>query len=112
VRAIIKLCSIAILILCNNAIADSRYCGEPKRDGNGRIIRSQAVINEFKKLYPLPPQLDYKKYQINHSVPLVCGGCDIVENMTWMHIDAKTCAEDYCQDRHEQLTMCQRSYHK
>lgn len=111
-RTVIKFSALALLFLYGSALADSRFCGEPKRDANGKIVRSSAVINEFKKLYPLPLELNPKKYQINHAVPLVCGGCDIIENMIWMHVDAKTCAEDYCQDRHEQLTMCPKSYHK
>lgn len=103
---------VCLLIACGASYADSRYCGEPRRDAHGRIIRSAAVIAEFKRLYQLPENLDPEEYQINHAVPLVCGGCDIVENMLWMHVKAKTCAEDYCQDRHEQLTMCPQSFHK
>lgn len=89
-----------------NTYADTRYCGEPQRYDDGRIKRSQAVINEFIKLYPLPANFERKDYQINHAIPLVCGGCDTIENMIWMHVKAKTCDEDYCQDRHEQVTMC------
>lgn len=105
-----------ILIGCDtpahadNHLTETRYCGEPKRDVNGKIIRSQAVVKEFERLFPLPAGYDRKKYQINHALPMVCGGCDAVRNMIWMHVSAKACAEDYCQDRHEQLTMCQKSF--
>lgn len=85
---------------------DIRCCVVPERYADGRIKRSQTVLREFERLYPLPAGHDRSKYQINHSVPLTCGGRDIVENLMWMRVEAKTCAEDWCQDRHEQLTMC------
>lgn len=111
-RKISKFFAIVLIFVSISAVADSRYCGEPKRDASGRIIRSTTVIAEFQRLYPLPPNFNRRDYQINHVVPLVCGGCDSIENMIWMHVKAKTCAEDYCQDRHEQLTMCPQSFHK
>lgn len=104
-----SLLSIALLLISTSSYADMRCCVEPKRYADGRIIRSQSVLNEFKRLYPLPAHKDPKKFHINHAVPLICGGLDIVENLIWMHVDAKNCAEDYCQDRHEQETMCPQS---
>lgn len=105
--------SICVFLICINfTYADSRYCGEPERNSTGNIIRSKAVIAEFIKLYPLPAGFRRSDYQINHAIPLVCGGCDSVENMIWMHIRAKTCAEDYCQDRIEQLVMCPKNWRK
>jgi hypothetical protein len=104
---------IILLLLCSTALAaDIRCCVEPKRYADGRLVRSVTVIAEFQRLYPLPLHLKRADFQINHSIPLVCGGRDIVENLTWMHVKAKTCAEDYCQDRHEQATMCPKSYHR
>jgi hypothetical protein len=97
---------IAALLTFAYAHADTRYCGEPKRYENGRIVRSLAVLEEFKRQYPLPAHLKRNEFEINHVIPLVCGGCDSVENLIWMHKLAKTCAEDYCQDRHERITMC------
>jgi len=93
-------------------LTDIRCCVEPKRYTDGRIVRSATVIKEFERLYPLPVGADRSQYQINHSVPLVCGGKDIVSNLMWMRVEAKTCAEDWCQDRHEQVTMCPRSYRR
>ena len=92
----------------DQAYADIRCCTEVKRYNDGRIVRSIIVLQEFKRLYPLPVNLNPKDFHINHAVPLACGGLDIVENLIWMHVSAKACAEDYCQDRHEQLTMCQK----
>lgn len=111
------ICALTIALTVGYARADShltdiRCCVEPKRYADGRIVRSAAVIAEFERLFPLPEGADRKKYQINHAVPLVCGGKDIVSNLLWMRVEAKTCAEDWCQDRHEQVTMCPKSYHK
>mgnify|MGYP000899736079 CR=1 FL=1 len=96
----------------DNHLTDIRCCVEPKRYADGRIVRSATVIKEFEKLYPLPPGTDRSEYQINHAIPLVCGGKDIVANLLWMRVEAKTCADDWCQDRHEQVTMCPQSYHR
>ena len=97
-----------ILMLSMPVYADIRCCVPPERYADGTIKRNRALIKEFERLYPLPSNFNRADYQVNHSIPLVCGGRDIIENLTWMHVKAKTCAEDYCQDRHEQLTMCPR----
>lgn len=97
---------ILMMLSAASANADIRCCTEVKRYNDGRIVRSIAVLHEFKRIYPLPSHLNHKDFNINHAVPLACGGRDIVENLIWMHVSAKTCAEDYCQDRHEQVTMC------
>lgn len=103
----------ALLAACGDPVyADIRCCKEPERNREGNIVRNRAVVGEFMRLYPLPEGVSRKDYQINHAVPLVCGGLDIVENMVWMHVKAKTCAGDFCQDRIEQAVMCPRSYHK
>ncbi len=112
-RIVAKFCGVvALLILagCDYANADARYCGEPERYANGVIKRNQAGIDEFIRLYPLPAHFNRADYQINHAIPRVCGGCDSIENLIWMHVKAKTCVEDYCQDRHEQITMCPQSF--
>lgn len=107
-----KLLFLAFIFISTASFADSRFCGEPERYANGVIKRNPAVVAEFERLYPLPPQFSREKFQVNHAIPRVCGGCDTIENMIWMAVPAKTCAEWYCQDRHEQLTMCPKSYHK
>lgn len=87
-------------------LTDIRCCVEVKRYADGRIVRSQAVVRAFEKMYPLPEGESRDDWQINHAVPLACGGKDIVSNLIWMRKEAKTCADDWCQDRHERLTMC------
>ncbi len=109
---LIKLLVVILTLAAFQVKADSRYCGEPERDRYGKIIRSAAVVDEFIKMYPLPAKYNRSDFQINHAIPRVCGGCDSIENLIWMHKKAKTCADDYCQDRHEQYTMCPKSYHK
>lgn len=89
---------------------DIRCCEEPRRDKSGKIIRSQSLIKFMDEQYPLPSHLKKEDYHWNHAIPLVCGGRDIPENLLRMHVDAKNCAEDYCQDLHEQQTMCIKSY--
>ena len=103
----------ALLAACDyTSASDPRYCGEPKRHLDGTIARSQTVLDEFERLYPLPLRFRREDFQINHAVPLVCGGCDAVGTLIWMAKPAKTCAEWYCQDRHEQLTMCPKNFHR
>jgi hypothetical protein len=112
-KVILIVLTITLSVLTSSILAtDLRFCGEPKRDSRGDISRSSTVIAEFKKLFPLPAQYNRNDFQINHAIPLVCGGCDSIENLIWMHKKAKTCNEDYCQDRHEQYTMCPQNFHQ
>lgn len=92
---------------------DPRYCGEPKRNPKtGDIVRSKTLINLANKLYPLPPDKNPDDFEWNHDIPLVCGGCNSLANITRIHKKAKRCRDDWCQDRHEQVTMCPKSFHK
>lgn len=54
------------------------------RNESGRIIRSAAVVRQFKQ------QTGYPKgrhgYIIDHITPLKRGGCDTPENMQWQTI--------------------------
>lgn len=64
------------------------------RDANGRIHRSQAAKNAFKRLYPCPStglsKGACKGWIIDHVVSLACGGADSPDNMQWQTIkDAK-----------------------
>ena len=90
----------------DNHLTETRCCKIPERNADGSIKRNRAVVRAFERLYPLPEGYDRSEWQINHSVPLSCGGFDIVSNLMWMKKEAKTCKEDWCQDRHEALTMC------
>lgn len=88
-----------------NPLVDERYIGEPKRDAKGQIIRRADVINAFKHIHPCPSTGKKtgacKGWQINHVIPLACGGADAVSNMQWMPTITKTCWQDWCNDRFE-----------
>jgi hypothetical protein len=73
---------------------ETRYCGTPVRDSGGTIIRSPAVVAAFKKTHPCP---DTGRsvgacpgWEVDHVIPLACGGCDAVSNMQWLPIGIKT----------------------
>lgn len=101
--------SIYVFLLCifythsyaDDRLAETRYCGEPKRNADGRIVRSAIVLKEFERLYPLPIQYSRADWQIDHVIPLAVGGCDAVRNMQWLPKAIKTCADDKCKDRWE-----------
>lgn len=88
---------------------DPRYCGEPKRDKDGAIVRSRAVLRHFARVFPCPgnlrPVRSCPGWAIDHTIPLADGGCDSPVNLTWMPTAIKSCARPACKDRWE------RTYH-
>lgn len=104
---IILIISAILLLGCDtpayadNHLSETRYCGEPRRDGKGDIVRNRAVIKEFEKLYPLPQGYDRSQWQVDHVIPLSVGGCDVLRNLQWLPKTIKTCKEDNCKDRWE-----------
>lgn len=84
---------------------ETRYCGPPDRAIDGSIKRSGAVVAAFKRIHPCPVTGKTtgacSGWQINHVIPLACGGCDAVANMDWMPVQIKTCSSWYCRDRFE-----------
>lgn len=91
------------------AIKDARYCGEPARDKNGKINRSQTVLRRFAKVFPCPATLEpvtsCDGWAIDHTIPLAEGGCDSIANLTWLPDEIKSCSSTTCKDRWE------RKYH-
>lgn len=88
---------------------DPRYCGEPARDENGRIVRDHQVLREFMQVFPCPSNLSTEygncpDWAIDHTIPLKNGGCDSQINLTWLPFNLKSCA-GACKDRWE------RKYH-
>ena len=79
-------------------VVDSRYCGPPKRDANGKISRSITVINDFKNIHPCPANSNKTGacagWAIDHVIPLACGGCDAVNNMQWLPTRYKITGKD------------------
>jgi hypothetical protein len=100
-----------ILVLASNALAqDARYCGSAARDTDGNILRSREVLREFQRIYPCPANGQAvggcPRWYKDHVVPLVCGGCDTVENLQWLPGEIKTCAGTVCKDRWERRVYC------
>jgi hypothetical protein len=74
--------------------ARSKASPDVERDDTGRIKRSPAARNEFKRQQPCPSTGRStgacSGYVIDHVVPLKRGGEDAPENMQWQSIeDAK-----------------------
>ncbi len=105
--------ALALLILLVSLPAwsqDRRYCGPPARDADGTILRSRKVLREFQRIYPCPangqPAGACPGWYLDHVVPLVCGGCDSMENLQWLPGAIKTCAGKVCKDRWERRVYC------
>jgi hypothetical protein len=75
------------------ALVETRYCGAPKRDANGVIIRRTDVVRAYWEQHVCPTTGLFKApcpdYHLNHNVALACGGCDVVSNLSAIRIDAK-----------------------
>jgi hypothetical protein len=87
------------------------------RNADGSIRRSNTARNAFIKAHPCPvthlSAFPCDGWQIDHVIPLACGGCDAVWNMQWLpesikkdrgHPDAKDRweLEVYCPARSRQ----------
>ena len=102
----------ALTILLTSATwsQDARYGGPPERYADGSIKRSSAVLREFQRIHPCPATGlqtgACPGWQVDHVIPLSCGGLDVVENMQWMPVEIKTCAGSLCKDRWERRVYC------
>lgn len=89
---------------------DARYCGPPERDALGTIVRSRQVLRDFQQIYPCPangqPAGACPGWFKDHTIPLVCGGCDSVENLQWLPGEIKSCSGTVCKDRWERRVYC------
>jgi 5-methylcytosine-specific restriction endonuclease McrA len=54
--------------------------------------RSKAAVNAFRKTHPCPATREIKGkcpgWQVDHIVPLKCGGADAPHNMQWLTVAA------------------------
>ena len=94
-------------------LEETRYCGPPKRDATGSIIRRADVITAFNKRHPCPitglTTGACSGWSRDHIIPLVCGGCDSVSNLQWLPNAIKSCSLKTglpCKDRWEQQVYC------
>lgn len=84
---------VIILISFTNSLSIARHRSATYIDDNGvrrvvktgRIYRDYAAIKEFKKMHPKPN--DDHAYDINHIIPLACGGADKPNNMQWIRVE-------------------------
>lgn len=88
---------------------ETRYCGVV-REPDGTISRSNAVRDAFKRQHPCPstgkPSGACPGWEIDHVIPLACGGCDAVSNMQWLPSEIKSAAGTLPKDRWERTFYC------
>lgn len=98
-----------LLMLATTAVAgpldETRYCGPPKRDASGQIVRSSAVIRAFRAVHPCP-STGLKTgpcagFAIDHVIPLASCGCDAVANLQWLPNAIKSAPGALAKDRWE-----------
>ena len=102
------LSTLAVLIVnvsWAGALDETRYCGSPKRNSNGEIIRRADVLAAFRKAHPCPSTGLTKGacngWAKDHVIPLSKNGCDEVGNLQWLPLEIKSCAGKFCKDRWE-----------
>lgn len=105
IKLLLLLCLTILPASANSPLLETRYCGPPKRNASGEIIRRADVLAAFQKIHPCPSTGlktgSCDGWQKNHVVPLACGGCDEVSNLIWLPVIIKTCVAWYCVDRFE-----------
>jgi hypothetical protein len=84
-----------LMILASPAqAADYKYCGQPKRDANGVIVRSTAAKAAFRAEVACPSTGLFTGacpgWSIDHTWPLASCGCDSITNMAWLKNTIKT----------------------
>jgi hypothetical protein len=92
---------------------EMRYCYAAEavpRNSDGTIKRSAWVREKFRQQHPCPATGQVLGpcvgWAVDHVIPLVCGGCDSVNNMQWLPATIKACAGTECKDRWEQRVYC------
>lgn len=93
---------------------DARYCGYVARTSTGRIKRSSAILTKFRRIHPCPVTGSVigscVGWNIDHTIPLACGGCDSIVNLQWLPIQIKRCSKDFCKDRFERKVVYYTGY--
>jgi hypothetical protein len=113
---------VALLLACavlQAAVAadDPRVCyGGPAqipRSADGSILRSGAARAAFVRIYPCPStgltRGPCPGWQVDHVIPLACGGCDAPANMQWLPTSIKSAASSDAKDRWERAVYCGRT---
>lgn len=92
---------------------EMRYCYAAEavpRTADGTIRRSSWVREKFRQVHPCPvtglTTGPCPGWAVDHVIPLVCGGCDSVNNMQWLPATIKSGPEPDDKDRWEQRVYC------
>lgn len=103
---VIALAGLMILAAPAHAV-DYKYCGQPKRDQNGVIVRSTAAKAAFRAEVACPSTGLFTGacpgWSVDHVWPLAGCGCDTATNMQWLPNTIKSCAGTECKDRWERI---------
>lgn len=87
------------------SLVETRYCGEPKRNLAGTIIRRSAVRDAFRRQNPCPSTGlttgACPGWAIDHVRPLDSCGCDSVNNLQYLPVAIKSAAGTLPKDRWE-----------
>lgn len=101
-------CALLALMVSAQAQTDPRFVGEPARYADGTIKRSAYQRALFVRMYPCPSTGEVTGacpfWQVDHILPVACGGIDAPVNMQWLPIAIKACALSTgvpCKDRWE-----------
>ena len=90
---------LAVLVLGVPEMGAQRFarCQSCTRDLRGKIVRSQRVKSQFMRGSGFPR--GRYGYQVDHKVPLACGGRDVASNLQWLTVAehrAKTRRDAHC----------------
>lgn len=95
------------------ATIETRYCfamSEVPRASDGSIRRSSWVRENFRREHPCPVsglrEGPCPGWAVDHVIPLVCGGCDVVSNMQWLPVSIKSGSDPDDKDRWEHRVYC------
>lgn len=95
-----------------DAPSDPRYVGPPARDAQGRIVRNRAMLRQFARDFPCPStgrhETSCPGWDIDHVIPLACGGADKPKNLQWLPDAIKSAAGKLPKDRWEIRVYCWR----
>lgn len=104
---------IPFLMTVPSPVFEVRYChaiSEIPRYADGTIKRSTTVRNQFVAHNPCPVTGAITGacpgWEVDHVIPLACGGCDAVYNMQWLPVAIKRCSDKPCKDRWERTLYC------
>lgn len=101
------LAAMVITYCIDSHAADLKYCGTPKRNDVGVIVRSAVAKAEFRKEVACPSTGLFTGacpgWSVDHVWPLAVCGCDTPTNMQWLPNTIKSCAGTECKDRWERV---------